>query len=160
MSGFLYEVVFIYVMILHHCPTLICNIRRNLFLVNILFCVLASVRHSQVQSKIKISKTFNVISLYKAGGWGNTGWHKTNGLLFIQSFIWKAVNISLIGWNSWHFRINRPCFYTLLINQQQIKNHKLYLGRLFLIIFFNITYKSRSVFKHQEWNRSLFTQSR
>lgn len=40
------EVVFIYVMILHHCTTLICNIRRNLFLVNILFCVLASVRHS------------------------------------------------------------------------------------------------------------------
>lgn len=109
------EVVFIYVMILHHCTTLICNIRRNLFLVNILFCVLASVRHSQVQSKIKISKTFNVISLCKAGGWGNTGWHKTNGLPFIQSFIWKAVNISLIGWNSWHFRINRPCFYTWLI---------------------------------------------
>lgn len=109
------EVVFIYVMILHPCTTLICNIRRNLFLVNILFCVLASVRHSQVQSKIKISKTFNVISLCEAGGWGNTGWHKINGLPFIQSFIWKAVNISLIGWNSWHFRINRPCFYTWLI---------------------------------------------
>lgn len=37
------EVVFIYVMILYYCIIFICNIKRNLFLVNILFCVFVSV---------------------------------------------------------------------------------------------------------------------